>query len=73
MDQPKIEYELEKTVAGTVEKKKPVVLEDKDGNKLRAPWTPKPNCKKCFGRGFIGRDSKTRELIACRKCYPYKQ
>ena len=73
MDKPKIEYELEKTVAGVVEKKIPVVLEDKDGNKLRAPWAPKKNCKKCFGRGFIGRDSETQELIPCRKCYPYNK
>lgn len=70
MSEP-VEYTLEKTVAGKpVERQEPVVLEDKEGNKLRAPYPPKKNCKRCHGRGFVGKDASTRELIPCRKCYP---
>jgi hypothetical protein len=73
MNEPKVEYTLETTVAGKVEKKVPVTLEDKSGNKLRAPWAPKKNCKRCHGQGFVGLNSATKELIPCRKCYPWKQ
>lgn len=72
------QYTLEKTVTGKVKpkaetpKQEPVVLEDAEGNKLHAPWAPKENCKRCYGRGFIGKDAKTNELIPCRKCYPWK-
>jgi len=71
-----VEYTLESTVVGKPkppEPKGPVVLEDKEGNKLRAPWPPKKNCKRCYGRGFVGKDSATNELIPCRKCYPWKR
>ena len=27
---------------------------------------PKPNCKDCYGRGYIGRDSVTKAPIPCR-------
>lgn len=67
------QYELENTVVGKPEKKEPVVLQDKKGNKLRAPWAPKAKCKRCFGRGFVGTDTKTNELIPCRKCYPWQR
>lgn len=72
------QYTLEKTVTGKVQpkkeepKKEPVILEDAEGNKLRAPWPPKKTCKRCYGRGFIGKDANTNELIPCRKCYPWK-
>lgn len=71
MNEP-VKYELVSTVAGKPpEKKEPVVLQDADGNKLRAPWAPKKHCKRCYGRGFVGKDSKTNELVPCRKCYPW--
>jgi hypothetical protein len=31
----------------------------------------KTSCKKCYGRGYIGRDSKTKQKIQC-KCLSYK-
>lgn len=68
-----VEYKLESTVAGKVERKEPVVLQDAAGNKLRAPWAPKKNCKRCYGRGFVGANALTKELIPCRKCYPWNQ
>lgn len=31
---------------------------------------PKSNCKKCFGRGYIGFEVKTNVPIACKCIYP---
>ena len=31
---------------------------------------PKPNCKKCHGRGYIGRHADTGEPIACSCLFP---
>ena len=31
---------------------------------------PKPNCKKCFGRGYTGRNHETREPIPCTCLFP---
>ena len=31
---------------------------------------PKPNCKHCHGRGYIGRDSKTKAPIPCKCIQP---
>ena len=72
MNEPQVEYQLENTVIGKPKPSGPVVLEDKEGNKLKAPWPPKENCKRCFGRGYVGKDTATKELIPCRKCYPWK-
>lgn len=30
---------------------------------------PKPNCKHCYGRGYIGKYSETGEPIACKCIY----
>jgi len=27
-----------------------------------------PNCKKCFGRGYIGKDTITGKYLVCSKC-----
>lgn len=70
---PPSQYQLETTVAGKVERKEPTVLQDKAGNKLNAPWAPKKNCKRCYGRGFVGLDASTKTLIPCRKCYPWNE
>lgn len=31
---------------------------------------PKPNCKHCHGRGWIGRNAETKEPIACNCVFP---
>jgi len=31
---------------------------------------PKPNCKKCHGRGYVGRHSDSGEPIACTCIFP---
>jgi len=73
MNKPNVEYNLESSIVGKIEKKTPVVLQDTEGNKLNAPWAPNPNCKKCYGRGFVGRELDTSVLIPCRKCYPFNK
>ena len=67
------QYELQQDVTGKFEKKEPVILEDTRGNKLRSPWAPKKNCKRCYGRGYVGLNVATNEMIPCRKCYPWKR
>ena len=37
-------------------------LADKIGHEIKEP---KSDCKKCYGRGYIGRDSKTKAPIPC--------
>lgn len=39
------------------------------GNKIR---DPKPSCKHCYGRGWIGKDYKTQMPIPCNCIYPPK-
>lgn len=75
MNEPQTEYKLVRTLTGNPVAPKPngpVILEDKEGNKLRAPYPPRASCKSCYGRGFIGKDVKTNQLLPCRKCYPLK-
>lgn len=31
---------------------------------------PKPSCKHCYGRGYVGRDSKTKSPIPCMCIHP---
>jgi hypothetical protein len=31
---------------------------------------PKPNCKKCHGRGYLGRHADTGEPVACSCLFP---
>lgn len=47
-------------------KKKQVVLE------FKVPFPPKPNCKKCYGRGYTGivTVGKQKGICICKKCFP---
>jgi hypothetical protein len=63
-------YELKQDVTGEeLPKRGPQVLKDLKGNELPVPFAPKPHCKKCYGRGYVGVDAIKGGLIACRKCY----
>lgn len=33
-------------------------------------YDPKPNCKKCHGRGYIGRHADTGEPVPCTCIFP---
>lgn len=34
---------------------------------------PKPNCKKCHGRGYVGRHADTGEPVACTCIFPKQE
>jgi len=42
-------------------------IAEKIGTKIQ---DPKKNCKHCFGRGYIGRDAKTKAPVPCNCIYP---
>lgn len=42
------------------------------GTELKVPHLPKSNCKKCYGRGFLGIVGNEK-VIMCNKCYPFKK
>jgi len=70
----KSEYVLIDDVTGKPPPKRgPQVIKDSKGNEFRVPYPPKANCKKCYGRGFIGTDSAKGTLFICRKCYPFNK
>ena len=64
-------YELIKDVSGEpAVKRGPTILKDSKGREFKVPFAPKKNCKRCMGRGFVGIDAKTDQILICRKCYP---
>lgn len=78
------QYELKKDMTGKEPPKRgPQVMtavryvKDEEGKekrvelKFKVPMLPNPKCKKCFGRGYIGFDSRqSNALYICKKCYP---
>lgn len=64
-------YALVKDVTGKPAPKRGVqTLPDSKGRVFKVPYPPKSNCKKCNGRGFVGLDVKTQEVVVCKKCFP---
>ena len=41
--------------------------------KVRVPFPPNPKCKHCYGRGYLGLVAGTKEIMPCRKCYPFNK
>ena len=88
--QPAPEYVLVDTVVGKPKdiKRGPQVLKatwyeknekDEDIKKeieFKVPIPPVANCKKCYGRGYIGfADVRTvmgpvKQVVTCKKCFP---
>jgi hypothetical protein len=69
MQPPKPEYTLVKDVIGNPNDRKPTKLKIFEVD-YDVPYPPKKNCKKCFGRGYIGKDALTNSIYFCKKCYP---
>ncbi len=74
-------YELQKDVTGKPPPKRgpqilKVPIKNEKGETIlveaKVPRLPKANCKKCFGRGYIGLDLRTSKPCMCNKCYPMK-
>lgn len=79
VEQPKSEYVLVDDMTHIPAPKRgpqsiTIVRYDEEGKKqevqVKVPYLPKNNCKKCYGRGYIGFDVKTRYPLPCVKCYP---
>lgn len=68
--QPKPSYELTTDVTGTPPASSIKSLKDKNGQEVKLPYPPKSNCKKCYGKGFLGYNNKNGRLIICIKCFP---
>lgn len=80
-EDPKSSYVLVNDVTG---KPPPVrgpqvlkaVTADDSGKRIeipfKVPYPPKPHCKKCYGRGYIGFQSvgEQKSILVCKKCYP---
>lgn len=67
---PPATYELKKDVTGEPPEKRGVqTIRDKNGAEVKLPYPPKKDCKKCYGRGYLGMNAKTGRLIICGKCY----
>jgi hypothetical protein len=67
---PATTYELKTDVTGKPPPKRDaVILTLPTGQKAKVPHAPNPNCRKCKGRGYMGRDIKSGNILFCRKCY----
>lgn len=72
-------YELKKDVTGKPAPKRgaQVLFAYKQNEKketvkvqFKVPMAPQAKCKKCLGRGYIGFEARSGNIIPCRKCYP---
>jgi hypothetical protein len=70
MEETKPTYELVKDVTGKSPKARGPQVINAYGYEIKVPHPPKDNCKKCYGRGYIGQEAKTHLIIMCKKCYP---
>ena len=72
--QPPTEYVLVDDVTHKAPVKRgPQVMPDSKGNNFEVPYAPNPKCKKCYGRAYIGYETKSQLVILCHKCYPPKK
>lgn len=62
----KPQYVLVDDVTGRSEAKPIIKAYDFE---IQVPRSPNPKCKKCYGKGFIGKNEKTGKPILCHKCY----
>lgn len=63
-----VKYALVEDVSGKPSTKE---LTFPDGSvSFKVHKSPNKKCKKCHGRGFVGKNSIANTLILCHKCYP---
>jgi len=65
---PQPTYELIKDVTGKPSPKRGAQVLDAYGYEIKVPYPPKPNCKRCYGRGYVGMVDE--QVVVCKKCYP---
>jgi hypothetical protein len=68
MNETKTEYELVQDVSGKPLVDRSVKTISVYGTTLNVPFLPESNCRKCFGRGFVGISNK-ENVVMCPKCY----
>lgn len=73
-DLPESEDKFLDTAKGEVIEKEDIspfeiikAVAEQTGNEVR---DPRPSCKHCYGRGYIGRDAATKMPIPCNCIYP---
>jgi len=80
----KPEFVLVNDVTGKAPSKRgPQVLQayrqDNNGKQVvvqfKVPYPPKSNCKRCYGRGYVGfvKTGESHALDVCKKCFPMMQ
>lgn len=66
---PQPSYELIKDITGNASTSNKPIIINAYGFQIEMPFSPNKNCKKCFGRGYIGQNKKTKGIIICESCY----
>jgi hypothetical protein len=73
---PSVTYELTQDGTGKAPKiHVPLVITDRNGQKVTLPYPPKSKCNKCYGKGYVGYlvakgTERNGRLVICAKCYP---
>lgn len=68
MNDTNVEYELVEDVSGKGNPDRTIKTIKVYGTDIKIPYYPTKNCKKCYGRGFIGIANK-ENVVMCPKCY----
>ena len=67
-------YELKTDVTGKEPPKRGItIITTSTGKKAKVPYPPNPKCtqKHCHGRGYVGVDTKTGNILFCGKCFDH--
>lgn len=79
---PPPQYELKKDVTGEPPPIRgsifiEVLIPDKNNKRskvqVQVPHLPKTNCKNCYGKGYVGFETKSQKILFCHKCYKPNQ
>ena len=68
--EPKPEYILVNDVTGKPPKPRGPTVINAYGHEIKVPSPPNSKCKRCYGRGYIGKEASSQLVRMCRKCYP---
>ena len=75
---PAPQYELKKDVTGEEPPKRgslfiEVLVPDKNNKRtkvrVQVPNLPKKSCKVCYGKGYVGFETKSQKILFCHKCF----
>ena len=79
---PPPQYELKTDVTGEAPPIRGAIFieilvpDKKNGGRMKVkaqvPRLPKANCKLCYGKGYVGFETKSEKVIFCHKCFGKK-